>query len=178
MVADVLENGASLILQLLVGEQMHGSKTASARQQVTDDWVQRQGQNLLWRGHLMDRFPKDLTNLPKAQTLKYVSTMLRQARADINEGLRDEDLRNQLVDAAGSWEVERVLACETPSQTGAVRLPYTVVQTKVISSAKQAIAGPAVHGWHDVMMASWPRAPVVTVYLQPAILTLLALVYT
>jgi hypothetical protein len=34
--------------------------------------------------------------------------------------LRDEDLRTQLAEAAPVWEVERILACETPDQVSPV----------------------------------------------------------
>lgn len=49
--------------------------------------------------------------------------MLRQAGVRVNLVLRDEDLRTQLVEAGPAWEVERILACETPDQVCARSAP-------------------------------------------------------
>lgn len=70
--------------------------------------------------------------------------MLRQAGVRVNLVLRDEDLRTQLVEAAPAWEVERILACETPDQVCALRsagMPTSVQRHVVNTFAEYATVG-------------------------------------
>lgn len=60
---------------------------------------------------------------PPARVSLHPARMLRQAGVKVNLLLRDEDLRTQLAEAAPAWEVERILACETPDQVSPPPFP-------------------------------------------------------